>query len=154
MGKLSDTTAEIGPSDRHKARITTVGKKITMIAYNVISKGRPFSDFSDWVSVLCSAQVDLGNINHSVNFFDRYMHALTVCLKKNVKEFLNRALPCTKQLPNLCWKPDKFSKNGVSYQAIIVRHLCLKNGHLFCETYIGHTPVMQGSSMPALTDLM
>ena len=102
MGKLSDTTAEIGPSDRHKARITTVGKKITMIAYNVISKGRPFSDFSDWVSVLCSAQVDLGNINHSVNFFDRYMHALTVITSLPSQLVTNR-LRKANQKDNCCF---------------------------------------------------
>ena len=153
FNKLSSHNAEIGLNDNHKSRVHKIGDKLSVIAYNVIWKGRPFSDFSDWVSALSSADVDLGNINHSGHFFDRYMHSICVCLKERVNNFFNTKLKCSNQLPALCWKPDKYSKNGVSYQAVIIRHLCLKQGHLFRETYVGHSPVLEGSGMSTLTEL-
>ena len=37
--------AESQPVQRHVTRVTEIGEKISSVAYHIISKGRPFSDF-------------------------------------------------------------------------------------------------------------
>lgn len=125
-----------------------------MHAYSIIYHGNSFRTFEDRVCEDIATKVVVGNINHSMNFFRRFMASVTSVLRTRIQKFFQEPLACTNKLPPICIKPDKFSKDGKSNQAVVIRHPCLKKGKLFRETYIGHLPADTSTTGKQLTDLM
>lgn len=114
---------------------------VSGVAYEVICSGQSFREFSRQISMLDVNGVDVGNINHSINFLSQFLENIYAELLESFAKFLHTSLPCTGQLPPLCLKPDKFTHKHQGAQGLIVRHPCLKNGRLFKETYVSHAKV-------------
>ena len=152
------TTAEHShvyvPTEEENTTLRLIGLRNAMTAYSIIYHGNSFASFEDRVCQDIAAKIDVGNINHSMFFFYKFLENTYDVVRQRVREFFNTPLPCTNRLPVICVKPDKFSKGGTSNQAVMVRHPCLKNGEFMRETYIGHLPANSASTGQELTELL
>lgn len=136
------------------SELKRIGLRISMIAYSIIYHGDSFRSFENRVCEEVASKVNIGNINHSMSFFRRFLVATDDVIRKRLQMFLNTPLKCTQKLPPICIKPDKFTKKGEANQAVIIRHPCLTNGVLFRETYVGHLPSDTSSTGQELTELL
>ena len=142
-------------NDSCKSRITDIGTKLSMIAYDVMYTGESFTSFERRVTIAIGSKVDLGNVNHSELFFRNYMTSVYNVLTRQVVKFLSTKVKCTGRPPLVCIKPDKFTKKGRSNQAVVIRHVSIQDGKLFRETYVGHddADIIRGDGLN-LTKLM
>lgn len=135
------------------SRVENIGKVVTGVAYQIIHGNNFFREFSRQIAMLDVNGVDVGNINHSFDFLDRFLESIYKELIGNVSKFLHTPLSCTNRMPPICLKPDKFTHKLQGAQGLIIRHPCLTNGRLFRETYVSHEKV-EGSGCMYWMQLM
>lgn len=80
---------------RSEKSLNAIGMKVAMVAYSTIYNGEPFRIFEKRVCELIAAKTEMGNINHSQQFFRRFMENCYNIVLTDVRSFLSNPLLCT-----------------------------------------------------------
>ncbi len=81
----------------------TVGKQ----AYRILKYGRPFTDFEVDMTLLSSAKVNVGNLNHSRKFASELRPAFAEAINTRIKSYLSEPLAATSNIPPIGIVADK-----------------------------------------------
>ena len=96
LNDISATTAfELKVEKREK----NIGMRLARIAYNILKKGRPDTDFPEHVLLQHINGVDVGNVNHCKNFVLHFLPCVGKAVKKKLISFLTSRLPQTGCVP-------------------------------------------------------
>ena len=95
--------------EKIKKRNQEIGKKLGEICYLLIKNGLPDTLFPYLVRMCVSFGVDLGDLNHSSNFPDKFSVSLADTVKERVRKHLSSPLVSTGCKPPVNIVMDKFT---------------------------------------------
>ena len=76
-------------------RNNTIALRVGCACYKIYYRGRPYTDYEDEVFLLHKCGVDVGDINHSYKFPQKFLESVAEVVKDNVKDYLKKTLPQT-----------------------------------------------------------
>ena len=85
--------------DKQESRVNSIGLVLGCICYLILKRGRPYEDYTDFVSLLSKFGVDVGEINHSFNFVGKFRAKAAEGILRRWKDHLSSRCPQTGCLP-------------------------------------------------------
>ena len=105
-----------------QAKQQTVGVTVGKQVYKALKLGRPFADFETDMQLLSSANVNVGNLNHSRKFASSMRPSFTAAVDSRIKKYLQKPLPATGTVPPVGIIADKVTtkrRTGHMYGAVM-----------------------------------
>lgn len=93
-----------------------IGMRVTRAAYCAIKEGKGGKFFERTLSLNMLNDADIGELNHSREFFREFRQNIFFTMKANILEFLSTENPVTKHLPLVSISADKITKLHRTYQ--------------------------------------
>lgn len=104
ISQSENTTIKMkNESNRNNAIALRVGCAFCKIYH----RGRPYTDYEDEIFLLHRCGVDVGDINHSYKFPQKFLESVAEVVKDDVKDYLKKPLPQTGFAPPVKVLPDK-----------------------------------------------
>ena len=88
-------------------RNNAIALRVGCACYKIYYRGRPYTDYEDQVFLLHKCGVDVGDINHSYKFPQKFLESVAEVVKDNVKCYLKNPLPQTGFAPPVKVLADK-----------------------------------------------
>ena len=76
-------------------RNNAIALRVGCTCYKIYYRRRPYTDYEDEVFLLHKCGVDVGDINHSYKFPQKFLDSVAEVVKDNVKDYLKKPLPQT-----------------------------------------------------------
>lgn len=147
-------------ADEHKSSVTNTEKQkqidqklssrnykagmaIGRTCYLLYKHGRPFTDFEQMMYLQSVNGVDLGEINHSVQFVRGFLPFVATKVKSNLNKFLSTRLPQTGHRPALNVLADKATLKHRTKQFVGVAMVVPDAENLVQVALLGH-PIVKG----------
>ena len=96
---LNDATVKTEDASKIDTREKMVGMRLARIAYNLLKKGRPDTDFPDELLLQHLNGIDVGHINHTENFVRNFLPHIANEVKERLIFFLTSRMPQTGCVP-------------------------------------------------------
>ena len=84
---------------KQESRVNLIGLVLGSICYLLLKRGRPYEDYTDWISLLAKFGVDVGEINHSHNFVGKFRKRAAEAVQRRWRKHLSTRCPQTGCLP-------------------------------------------------------
>ena len=88
-------------------RNNAIALRVGCACYKIYCRGRPYTDYEGEVFLLHRCGVDVGDINHSYKFPQKFLESVAKVVKDNVKDYLRKPLPQTGFAPPVIVLADK-----------------------------------------------
>lgn len=96
---LNDASVKTEYDAKLENRERLIGMRLARMAYHLLKKGRPDTDFPEQVLLHNLNGVDVGNVNHSKNFVAKFLPYVAKEVKHRLIKFLTARLPQTGCVP-------------------------------------------------------
>ena len=92
---ISQDEAQNIKIEKESSRNNAIALKIGRACYKLYYRGRLYTDYEDEILLLHRCGVDVGDINHSYKFSQKYLESVAEVIKDKVKGYLKTPLPQT-----------------------------------------------------------
>ena len=123
--------------EREESRNNAVGMRISRIAYHLFFNGRPDTDFPLHIYINKKNGADVGDINHSCRYVEKFLIHCASAVRKRVSGYLNSRLVATNSKPPVNIIMDKFTHQHVTRQLVGVITIVPDSPQLIQALYLG-----------------
>ncbi len=103
---LQDERMNIKMKNESK-RNSSIALRVGCACYKLYYRGRPYTDYEDEILLLHKCGVDVGDINHSYKFPQKFLESVAQVVKDNVKDYVKKPLRQTGFAPPVKVLADK-----------------------------------------------